>query len=95
MEAWPARARTSCSSTSSVPTSFTGRFLALVRDGVQDGPETLTLGDLHVHLRRRLAAHDLPAPNRRGTDTADRHPFTRSPGTLPTARLESRSGVVR
>ncbi|RFU38143.1 hypothetical protein DZF91_29250 [Actinomadura logoneensis] len=66
-----------------VPTSFTGRFLGLVREGVRGGPAVLTLGDLYVHLRRRLAAEGLPAPNQRGTDTADRYPFSRNPAYRP------------
>ncbi|WP_051467906.1 caspase, EACC1-associated type [Actinomadura oligospora] len=83
-----------------VPTSFTGQFLALVRDGVRDGPESLTLGDLYVHLRRRLTAHGLPAPNQRGTDTADRYPFTRNPAhrrpppPYPYPRSRPEPGVV-
>jgi hypothetical protein len=57
-------------------TSFTGEFLDLIHTGVPGGPERLTLSDLYLHLRRRLRARGLPAPNQRGTDTADRYLFT-------------------
>lgn len=83
-----------------VPTSFTGHLLKLVREGLPDGPESLTLGDLYVHLRRRLTAHGLPAPNQRGTDTADRYPFTRNPAhrrppaPYPYPRSKPGPGVV-
>ncbi|MFC4911962.1 caspase, EACC1-associated type [Actinomadura gamaensis] len=83
-----------------VPTSFTGAFLTLIREGVKDGPETLTLGDLYLHLRRRLTAHGLPSPNQRGTDTADRHPFTRNPAhrrepePSPSPRLRPQPGLA-
>lgn len=83
-----------------VATSFTAQLLALIREGVQDGPETLTLGDLYLHLRRRLTAHGLPSPNQRGTDTADRHPFTRNPAhrqgaaPYPYPRLRPQPGIV-
>jgi hypothetical protein len=69
-------------------TSFTGEMLELVRAGIPGGSEQLTLGELYRHLRHRLRRRDLPEPNQRGTDTADRFPFARNaayqPGPPPT-----------
>jgi glutamate transport system substrate-binding protein len=59
-------------------TSFTSEFVELIRDGIASGPERLTLNTLYLHLRHRLHQRGLPAPNQRGTDTADRFPFTRN-----------------
>jgi tetratricopeptide (TPR) repeat protein len=47
-------------------TVFTGELIAQLR-GATSG---LTLGDLYERLRRSLAAHGLPRPQRLGTDTA-------------------------
>lgn len=65
-----------------VCTSFTGELIDLVRNGVPGAPEMLSLGALYVELRRRLAAHGLPQPNQRGTDTVDRFTFTRNAHVL-------------
>ncbi|HEY8983180.1 MAG TPA: caspase family protein [Streptomyces sp.] len=69
-------------------TSFTGTLLELIREGIPSGPERLTLGTLYVHLRRRLDLSGLPAPNQRGTDTADRFPFTRNAAHRPDPPLQ-------
>jgi WD40 repeat protein len=57
-------------------TSFTGELLGVIRAGVEGGPEKLTLGLIYRHVRRRLQMRRLPAPNHRGTDTADLYAFT-------------------
>jgi hypothetical protein len=62
----------------SLPTSFTGVLVDIVRQGLLRGPAVLTLGDLYPELRQRLRARCLPEPNQRNTDTAIRHPFTRN-----------------
>lgn len=59
-------------------TSFTGELVKLVRLGVPDRPEWLTLADLFPHLVRRLAVRGLPRPNQRNTDTASLFRFTRN-----------------
>jgi len=51
-------------------TSFTGELLDLIRKGILDGPQELTLQDIYLHLRNRLSEIDLPDPNSGGTDTA-------------------------
>ncbi|WP_113702073.1 caspase, EACC1-associated type [Nonomuraea lactucae] len=62
-------------------TSFTGELLDLVRTGLPEGPEWLTLDLLYPHLRHRLHSRGLPEPNQRGTDTAGRLAFTRNPAS--------------
>jgi hypothetical protein len=44
--------------------------------GIAGRSEWLTLGELYPVLRDRLRSKGLPLPNQRGTDTADRFPFT-------------------
>jgi uncharacterized caspase-like protein len=51
-------------------TAFTGRLLALLRDGVPDGPELLTIDDVYRALRAKMQAEGLPLPHKLGTDTA-------------------------
>lgn len=64
-------------------TSFTGEFLDLIRTGIPDGPDTLTLNMIYSHLRTRLHRRKLPAPNQRGTDTVGEFGFTRNAALLP------------
>jgi ABC-type amino acid transport substrate-binding protein len=64
-------------------TSFTGEFVNLIRAGVPESSEWLTLGRLYPHLRRRLDRRGLPTPNRRGTDTVDEFPFARNAAYRP------------
>jgi len=59
-------------------TSFTGELLDLIRKGIADGPEELTLEDIYRHLRARLGEVDLPEPNCGGTDTAGAFRFARN-----------------
>jgi osmoprotectant transport system substrate-binding protein len=49
-------------------TSFTGELLDLIRKGIADGPEALTLEHIYPHLRARLGEVDLPEPRSGGTD---------------------------
>ncbi|MGW4639274.1 caspase, EACC1-associated type [Sphaerisporangium sp. NPDC004334] len=78
-------------------TSFTQELVDLVRSGIPGGPDRLTLSDIYFHLRRRLQAAGLPAPNQRGTDTADRYAFTRNATfhpDAPSAGAETRAETV-
>ncbi|MFD8073916.1 caspase family protein [Streptomyces sp. NPDC059718] len=59
-------------------TSFTAEFLQLIRRGIAGGSPRLTLAEIYLHLRQNLRSVGLPAPNQRGTDTADRFVFTRN-----------------
>ncbi|MEV6150520.1 hypothetical protein AB0L53_09275 [Nonomuraea sp. NPDC052129] len=66
-------------------TSFTGELLDLVRTGLPDGPEWLTLDLIYPHLRHRLHSRGLPEPNQRGTDTAGSVSGTPAPPGASTA----------
>lgn len=57
-------------------TSFTAEFLQLIRRGIAGASSRLTLAEIYLHLRQSLRSVGLPAPNQRGTDTADRFVFT-------------------
>lgn len=57
-------------------TTFTGELRDVVHHGIPGRPPWLTLGEIYPVLRHRLQAKGLPLPNQRGTDTADRFPFT-------------------
>jgi glycine betaine/choline ABC-type transport system substrate-binding protein len=70
-------------------TSFTGEFLDLIRTGIPDGPEMLTLSMIYSHLRTRLQGRQLPAPNQRGIDTAGEFAFTRNGALLQTPIQET------
>jgi len=59
-------------------TSFTAEFVSLVNTGMVDGPSTLNLSLIYGQLLNRLVAQNLPRPNQRGTDTADRYPFAKN-----------------
>ncbi|MFC7615521.1 caspase family protein [Actinokineospora soli] len=52
-------------------TAFTERLLALFRNGSADAGDMITLGTIYRHLHRRALAEGLPAPQQRGTATAD------------------------
>ncbi|MDQ0718610.1 hypothetical protein QFZ55_008062 [Streptomyces luteogriseus] len=43
-------------------TPFTGGLIEVLRSGVADGSETLSLSELYGELRRRLAAEGSPLP---------------------------------
>ena len=77
------------------PTSFTGQFLDLIREGISGGPEYLTLGFLYPHLRQRLGERNLPTPNQRGTDTASLFPFTRNAAYQTASNVRSWSRLPK
>jgi hypothetical protein len=59
-------------------TSFTAEFVSLLGSGMTDGPPVLNLNLIYGQLLGRLVAQNLPRPNQRGTDTADRYPFAKN-----------------
>lgn len=65
--------------------AFTAALLNLLRQGIPDGPDLLTLETLFPHLRRDLAARGLPEPRRQGTDTINGLALTRNPAVHPPA----------
>lgn len=83
-------------------TAFTGRLLTLLREGSPEAGELLTLRDIYRHLRTRLSADGLPAPQQCGTATVDALGLVRNRtprrAELPadiTEGLESRFSWVR
>jgi hypothetical protein len=56
--------------TGSLYTAFTGELVQLLRNGLPDGPELLSLDDIFRQLLRVMKAKDLPEPRQRGSDTA-------------------------
>ena len=52
-------------------TAFTGRLLRLLKEGVPDGPELLTIEDLYRQLLVTMKAEGLSVPQKRGSRTAD------------------------
>ncbi|MFI1200659.1 tachylectin-related carbohydrate-binding protein [Streptomyces sp. NPDC020883] len=72
-------------------TAFTGELLDLIGEGVADGPPVLTFTDLYPRLRQRLIARNLPHPNQRGTDTADRCPVARNVSDEPSTTGHDRN----
>jgi hypothetical protein len=71
-------------------TAFTGRLIQLLRNGVPDGPEVLTIDDLYRQLSSTMRAAGLSEPQRRATNTAGllpiakNHAFVASPPTNKT-----------
>jgi uncharacterized caspase-like protein len=64
-------------------TAFTGVLVELLRAGIPDGPELLTLDALFPWLRSTLASRRLPQPRRSGTDTVTGLALTRNPAHHP------------
>jgi hypothetical protein len=64
-------------------TAFTGVLLDLLRDGIPDGPELLSLATVYRHPLGIAAARRLPRPSQRGTGTADQLALTRNPSGHP------------
>ncbi|WP_432014541.1 caspase, EACC1-associated type [Streptomyces cucumeris] len=51
-------------------TAFTGRLLRLLREGVADGPELLSIDELYRRLQHTMDVEGLPEPLQRGSRTA-------------------------
>jgi hypothetical protein len=69
-------------------TAFTGRMLQLMRSGIPGAGQFLSLGEIYRRLHLQLRAEGLPAPQQRGTETADliglvRNVFTPPPPPPP------------
>ncbi|MER5577437.1 caspase, EACC1-associated type [Streptomyces massasporeus] len=52
--------------------AFTGSLIDILRDGVADGSEALSLRDVYEALRRRLTARDFPSPTLVAHNDTDR-----------------------
>jgi len=66
-------------------TAFTGELLSLLRDGVPQGPELLTLGHLFPLLHRALRRRGLPLPDQRNTGTISQLALSRNAVWQPPA----------
>ncbi|MFJ4480295.1 caspase, EACC1-associated type [Streptomyces xanthochromogenes] len=64
-------------------TAFTGELLAVLRDGVRDGPELIDLDTLYRVLEERLRGKNRPLPQRSQENGV---------GRLPLARNKARAG---
>jgi hypothetical protein len=60
-------------------TAFTGALIAIMRDGIADGPEFLTLGTIYGQLIYALASRGLPRPQQSGTGTTGQLALARNP----------------
>ncbi|GAA1393313.1 hypothetical protein GCM10009639_26290 [Kitasatospora putterlickiae] len=53
-------------------TAFSGRLIRMLREGVADAPEELTVVELYRRIAAEMRARNLPVPRNRGTQNADR-----------------------
>jgi DNA-binding beta-propeller fold protein YncE len=59
-------------------TTFTGELVDILRTGVPDAGEFLTLGDIFPVLTSRMRSLGMPLPNQRSVESADRLIFARN-----------------
>ncbi|MEU7873111.1 DNA translocase FtsK 4TM domain-containing protein [Dactylosporangium sp. NPDC049140] len=64
-------------------TAFSGALLELLRNGIADGPELLSLGVIHEQLNGMLRARDLPRPEQVNYRSAAQLALTRNPAYRP------------
>ncbi|MGH3933394.1 MAG: caspase family protein [Pseudonocardiaceae bacterium] len=60
-------------------TAFTGELLTVLRDGVPQGPELLTLNTVYLELDAALTSRDLHRPRQNNNDTVAGLALTRNP----------------
>jgi proteasome lid subunit RPN8/RPN11 len=81
-------------------TAFTGELITLLRQGLPDGPELLTFGDIYPQLLRATTRLGLPRPGQGNTGTAyrlalRRNPAWRAPGAAhPPAKSSPVPGLT-
>jgi hypothetical protein len=68
-------------------TSFTGELLALVDNGIPDGPEYLSLGWICRQMLRTMRSKGLPTPQTHGTNTVDQLDFVRNRAWSPNVTI--------
>jgi hypothetical protein len=66
-------------------TAFTGRMLRLLRDGVPEEHELLTIDDVYRQLCKVMRSEGLPVPQKRGTKNADLLAISRNRAFTPNA----------
>ncbi|RLK54481.1 caspase, EACC1-associated type [Actinokineospora cianjurensis] len=71
-------------------TAFTGELLAVLRDGLPDGPDLLGLDDIARTVRSRMAARGYPTPGSVGSHNAGLLAIARNPVHVVTAAADDR-----
>lgn len=71
-------------------TVFTGRLLALLREGIPSSNQFLSMQDIYHNLHRQLKAENLPLPQRTGTANAEGLGLVRNrrPHTTPVTDVD-------
>jgi uncharacterized protein YjbI with pentapeptide repeats len=59
-------------------TAFTGTLLGLLHEGIPDGPELLTFGQIYPRLQYAPTSRQLPRPHQQGSDTIAHLALTRN-----------------
>lgn len=72
-------------------TTFTAELRDLIRTGIPGKADWLTFSDIYPELRQRLTTKGFPAPDRRGTDTADQFRFTANAASRHISRLSTQA----
>lgn len=75
-------------------TAFTGELLRVLRDGVADGPELLTLGAVYDQVLRAMTSGGLPLPEQMNKDTVAQLALGRNAAFRAAPPAQSRSPSV-
>ncbi|MDQ0794979.1 protein kinase [Streptomyces sp. B1I3] len=79
-------------------TAFTGELLAVLDQGIPDGPPVISVDRAYEHVKYALAARGRPRPDRTGSDTAGRLVLARNRAFTPRPTTSTRmafTGVLR
>ncbi|MFC0105135.1 P-loop NTPase fold protein [Kibdelosporangium aridum] len=74
-------------------TTFTGNLLWLLRNGIDDGPEILTLSDIHHELASMLAPNHHPRPVLSFSQHAPSRPLVRNTARHPSTKRTTRGPI--
>ncbi|WP_425565937.1 caspase, EACC1-associated type [Nonomuraea monospora] len=73
-------------------TAFTGVLIEVLRDGIPEGPETISLNDLYTALDWKLRARNHPAPKRVNDGTASEIALVRNTAFDPRSKTPDTDG---
>nr|WP_262379624.1 caspase family protein [Nonomuraea sp. PA05] len=73
-------------------TAFTGVMIEVLREGIPEGPETISLNDLYTALDWKLRARNHPAPKRVNNGTASEIALVRNNAFDPRAKAPDAGG---
>ncbi|MEO3808163.1 esterase-like activity of phytase family protein [Sphaerisporangium sp. B11E5] len=76
-------------------TAFTGEFVDVLRGGVPDGPEILTLNEIFKQVRDRLVRKGRPRPQRQDHNGVGDLPFVRNLAVVPPGPAPESTGTAR